>query len=94
MHANIFILNAHTKLYEFMLVNNYFANEDNDMKVSKTKQTLKKSIIPYNHNVYNIIPFVRDFFGGPVVTNLPSSVWDVEFNHQVEELRSHMPRGS
>ena len=62
-----------------MLVkNNYFANEENDHEGEQNKTNIKKkSILPYNHNVYNSIPFVRDFFGGPVVTNLPSSVWDV-----------------
>ena len=45
------------------------------MKVSKTKQ-IQKLITPDNHNVY-IIPFVKDFLGGPVVTNLPPNTWDV-----------------
>ena len=81
MHVNqSSYINAHIKLYECVLVkNNYFANEDNDQegKQNKTNKQIKKPITPYNHNVYNIIPFVRDFLGGPVVTNLLSNVWDV-----------------
>ena len=81
MHVNqSSYINSHIKLYECVLVkNNDFANEDNDHegKQSKTNKQIKKSSTPYNPNVYNIIPFVRDFLGGSVVTNLPYNVWDV-----------------
>lgn len=64
-----------------MLVkNNYFANEDNDHEGKQNKTNIKKSIIPYNHNVYNIIPFVRDFFGGPVVFKSAFQCLGCEFN--------------